>query len=76
MALYARIICLIATGRTTINEVLACELAPLPPSLFDESGSMRLPQGKYRLKEELRVEIPSYKEYSLSNPIITELLIC
>ena len=38
------------------NEVLTYKLSPVPPSLFDESGDMRI-QAKASLKAKLQVEV-------------------
>ena len=63
-AIYARIIGLLATGRTTLEIVLKHELALFPPSMFNVDGDMLIATQKSVLKEKLQVEV-SYR--SLEN---------
>ncbi len=51
-AIYARIMCLISLGQTTLQT----ELSPVPTSLFQDSGDMRFAKTKSVLKANLEVQ--------------------
>lgn len=56
-AIYARVIGLMVSQRELdLNEVLGCELAAYPASMFHPDGSMRIATGKACLKKILAVE--------------------
>lgn len=56
-AIYARVIGLMVSQRDVdLGEVLSCELAAYPPSMFHSDGSIRLATGKACLKKCLAVE--------------------
>ena len=56
-AIYARVIGLMVSNRDVdFGQVLSCELAAYPPSMFHSDGSMRLATGKACLKKCLGVE--------------------
>ena len=56
-AIYTRIICLMSTSSIKIEDLLKCELSPVPTSLFDENGDMRLNKQKSELKNTLKIEV-------------------
>ena len=58
-AIYARIIGLLATGQTTLESVLKHELAPVPTSMFEDNGDMRIDHAKSKFKNKLKIETPS-----------------
>ena len=53
--IYARVMALISTGALQLDEVFKYELSPIPVSLFEESGDMRLAKNKSMIKRSLRV---------------------
>ena len=56
-AIYARVIGLMVSQRELdLNDVIGCELAAYPPSMFHPDGSMRIATGKACLKNNLAVE--------------------
>ena len=56
--IYARVICLQVSGRDIdIKDVLGHELAPVPTSMFDDTGDMRIAKSKSTLKKILQVEV-------------------
>ena len=56
-AIYARVIGLMVSQRELdLKDVLGCELAAYPPSMFHPDGSMRIATGKACLKNILAVE--------------------
>ena len=55
---YSRVIGLQARERDIdIKDVLGHELAPVPTSMFDDTGDMRIAKSKYTLKKILQVEV-------------------
>ena len=57
--IYSRILRLQNARDINIKDALKFELAPIPPSIFDEkTGEMRLIPSKSSLKSQLQVEIP------------------
>ena len=54
-AIYTRIICLMSTSSIKIEDLLKYELSPVPTSLFDENGDMRLNKQKSELKNTLKI---------------------
>ena len=58
--IYSRVIGLQASSREIdITDVLAHELAPVPTSMFNDSGEMRISKAKSILKKQLQVEVPA-----------------
>jgi len=58
--IYSRLTGLLASGRDVcIQDVLRYELAPVPTSMFTDSGEMRVAKGKSTLKTQLQVEVSS-----------------
>lgn len=56
--IYSRVIGLQASGRDVdIKDVLGHELAPVPTSMFDDTGEMRIAKSKSTLKKILQVEV-------------------
>ena len=56
--IYSRVIGLQAIRRDIdINDVLGHELAPVPTSMFDDTGDMRIAKSKSTLKKILQVEV-------------------
>jgi len=56
--IYSRVIGLQDSGRDIdINDVLGHELAPVPTSMFDDTGCMRIAKPKSTLKKFLEVEV-------------------
>ena len=57
--IYSRIMCLQQVHDINIRDVLKHELSPVPPSLFEDNGEMRITKSKATLKKRLEVEVPS-----------------
>lgn len=56
--IYSRVIGLQASGRDIdIKDVLGHELAPVPTSMFDDTGDMRIAKSKSTLKKILQVDV-------------------
>ena len=56
--IYSRVIGLHASGRDiAIKDVFGHELAPVPTSMFDDTGDMRIAKSKSTLKNILQVEV-------------------
>jgi len=56
--IYSRVIGLQASWRDIdIKDVLGHELAPVPTSMFDDTGDMRIAKSKSTLKKILQVEV-------------------
>jgi hypothetical protein len=51
-----------------LNQVLRYELAPVPTSMFDDKGLLKIPKSKSTLKRKLQVEMSSRLA---TNPYIT-----
>ena len=56
--IYNRVLGLHQSQGIQLDKVLHHELAPLPTSMLDETGIMRLSTTKYTLKNKLQVEVP------------------
>ena len=54
--IYSRVIGLSATRNVDFSDVISHELAPIPTSLFTESGEMSIPSNKAILKNKLKIE--------------------
>ena len=54
--IYTRVIGLQASRDISMKEVLKYELSPVPPSLFQDNGDMRITKSKSVLKQKLQVE--------------------
>ena len=61
--LFSRVIGLQASSRETIDirNLLSYELAPVPTSMFTDSGDMRIGKSKSQLKTQLQVELSTRK---------------
>ena len=61
--LFSRVIGLQASSRETIDiwNPLSYELAPVPTSMFTDSGDMRIGKSKAQLKTQLQVELSTRK---------------
>ena len=61
--LFSRVIGLQASSRETIDirNLLSYELAPVPTSMFTDSGDMRIGKSKEQLKTQLQVELSTRK---------------
>jgi len=69
--IYSRIIGLQASGRDMkLDEVLKYELAPMPTSMFTNTGEMRLATSKSTLKNKLKVEVMTRSTSKPANVII------
>ena len=56
--IYARVIGLLASSRDiNFDDVLACELAAYPPSMFNPDGEMAISKPKSTLKQKLQVTV-------------------
>ncbi len=56
--IYSRVMGLQASSRDVdINEVLSCELSPVPTSLFNDSGEMRISKSKSDLKFQTKIDV-------------------
>ena len=56
--IYSRVIGLQASSRdVNFNDVLSCELSPVPTSLFYDSGEMRIGKTKAELKKQIKIEV-------------------
>ena len=56
--IYSRVIGLQASSRdVSINEVMSCELSPVPTALFSDSGEMRIAKSKLALKNLTKVDV-------------------
>ena len=56
--IYSRVIGLQASSRdVSINEVMSCELSPIPTALFSDSGEMRIAKSKSALKNLTKVDV-------------------
>lgn len=56
--IYTRVIGLQASSRDmNIEEVISCELSPVPTALFTDSGDMRISKSKSVLKNQTRIEV-------------------
>ena len=54
--IYSRVIGLQARD-VSINEVMSCELSPVPTALFSDSGEMRIAKSKLALKNLTKVDV-------------------
>ena len=54
--IFTRVMCLMASRDVDVKDVFRHELAPIPTSLFTDSGDMRLTKTKSILKRKLQVE--------------------
>lgn len=62
--IYSRVICLQASNRDIdIDNLMSHELAPLPTSLFADSGDMRISTSKSILKRDMKIEVSSRVAY-------------
>ena len=61
--LFSRVIGLQASSRETIDirNLLSYELAPVPTSMFTDSGDMRIGKSKAQLKTQLQVDLSTRK---------------
>ena len=61
--LLSRVIGLQASSRETIDiqNLLSYELAPVPTSMFTDSGGMRMGKSKAQLKTQLQIELSTRK---------------
>ena len=59
--IYRRVLGLMQTSRDTetIDDLLSYELIPVPMSMFDDTGVMRIAEDKYKLKKALAVTCSS-----------------
>ena len=48
--IYSRVMCLLSTGRITLEDVLRYELSPMPLSLFENTGEMTASKCNANLK--------------------------
>ena len=55
--IYSRVLVLQQSRDIDLNKVLQYELAPVPTSMFDEDGLMRITKSKSTLKRKLQVEM-------------------
>ena len=56
--IFARVTALMSTRAINLNDVLECELAAVPTSIFDEkSGELRTLKSKSIIKRRLQVEV-------------------
>ena len=58
--IYSRVLGLQLSREIDLTDVLKYELAPLPTSMFKESGEMRIATGKSSLKNKLKVTVSSH----------------
>ncbi|KAJ8317814.1 hypothetical protein KUTeg_004634 [Tegillarca granosa] len=57
--IYSRVIGIQMSRKIDIKEVLSYELAPVPTSMFTDSGEMRIAKAKSVLKQQLQKEVSS-----------------
>ena len=55
--IYSRVLGLMATRYINFQEVLKHELAPMPTSMFDEKGEMRIAKNKSVIKQQLKIDV-------------------
>ena len=55
-AIFARVMCLLSAGQINLEDIFKYELAPVPTSLFDETGDGRYAKQKADLKNKLKFE--------------------
>jgi hypothetical protein len=55
--IYSRVFCLQKVSDIDLKDILKYELAPVPTSMFDNNGAMRIAQSKSVLKKRLQVEV-------------------
>lgn len=68
--IYSRVIGLQASSRdVNLDEVLSCELSPVPTALFTDSGEMRISKSKSVLKNQTKIDV-SARQVSLDSPCI------
>ena len=71
--IYARVIGLLASSRDiNFDDVLACELAAYPPSMFNPDGEMKISKSKSTLKQKLQVTV-SERNCPVQNTIIYDV---
>ncbi len=54
--IYSRVMGLMSSREVDLTDVFSHELAPVPPSMFEDSGDMRITKSKSTLKRKLQVE--------------------
>ena len=55
--MYSRVMCLLSVDQISLDDLFNYELAPVPTSLFADTGEARYPKGKSTLKKKLKVEL-------------------
>jgi len=55
--IYSRVLGLQAVRDINLKDILKFELAPVPPSMFEDNGDMRITKSKAVLKQKLQVEV-------------------
>ena len=59
--IFSRVLCVQKVQDIDMKDVLGYELAGVPPSMFDETGEMRITKSKFALKAKLQVEITGHR---------------
>ena len=55
--IYSPVMCLLSVDQISLEDLLNYELAPVPNSLFADTGKTRYPKGKSTSKKKLKVEV-------------------
>ena len=62
--IFSRVLCLQKVRDIDTKDVMGYKLAGVPPSMFDETGEMRITKSKYTLKSKLQVEVTDCRSIS------------
>ena len=55
-SIYSRVMCLLSVDQISLDDLFNYKLAPVPTSLFTDTGEERYPKSKSTLKKKLKVE--------------------
>ena len=55
--MYSRVMCLLSLDQISLDDLFSYELAPVPTSLFTDTGEGRYLKNKSTLKKKLKVEV-------------------
>ncbi|KAK3106543.1 hypothetical protein FSP39_022295 [Pinctada imbricata] len=69
--IYARVMGLLSTRELDLKELLSHELSPIPPSMFDDKGDLRIATSKSALKRKLQI-IQSTRKSGTADVIIID----
>ena len=68
--IYSRILGLQKARDINLKDVLQYELAPVPPSMFEDNGDMRITKSKSTLKKKLQVETTHHTSFTPDSIIL------